>query len=132
MSKVITAELIQKIKYGIFYESNFYVKDDLNAYLYQMKEEDNIDAFCDETTMLWLASYADNRILVKTLLEFGADVNACRGKDGITPLHGACSEENIEVVKILLKYGADISIKNYWNEKACDVTKNSEILKLLK
>lgn len=79
---------------------------------------------------------------VKTLIEYGANVNqACR-KSGSTPLHRAVfgsgapstagkQDEAHEIVRLLMAAGADSSIHNRLGKKPIDYTKDSEIKSLL-
>jgi hypothetical protein len=56
-------------------------------------------------------------ILAKQLIEHGANVNAVVIPNGKTPLHDACSWENVtnlDFVELLVKEGADPNIQDYW------------------
>ena len=53
------------------------------------------------------ARNASDPLLIKTLLDFGADIEAC-GVDGITPLLHAARTDSVSFAQILLKYGAFI------------------------
>src|SRR5262245_42612335 len=57
---------------------------------------------------LHVAAYSGQTVLVRLLLEKGADVNAS-GDLGKTPLHYAALDGEREVAKILLEHGADPS-----------------------
>ncbi|EWY79535.1 hypothetical protein FOYG_17336 [Fusarium oxysporum NRRL 32931] len=58
-------------------------------------------------TDLTLASYYGHRVLVKLLLEKGADVESKDDKYGRTPLSWAARNGHVAVVKLLLEKGAD-------------------------
>lgn len=49
--------------------------------------------------------YENQSTLVKMLLDFGADVNACES-DLSTPIHYAVRKSNVQVAKVLLERGA--------------------------
>ena len=81
-------------------------------------------------------------LAVKTLIEFGANVNqACR-RSGSTPLHRAVThtgapstagkrQQAIEIIKLLIAAGADASITNKAGRKPGDYTKDPGIKTLL-
>ena len=54
------------------------------------------------------ARNASDPLLIKTLLDFGADIEAC-GVDGITPLLHVARTDNVSFAQILLEYGAYIN-----------------------
>jgi ankyrin repeat protein len=64
--------------------------------------------------------------VIKALLAHGADVNASRAKDGLTPLHGAARAADEASVRLLISSGADVNAKDtngltaldYANERA--------------
>ncbi|KAI7759595.1 hypothetical protein LZL87_013996 [Fusarium oxysporum] len=63
-------------------------------------------------TDLTLASYYGHRVLVKLLLEKGADVESKDDKYGRTPLSWASRNGHVAVVKLLLEKGADVESKD--------------------
>ncbi len=54
------------------------------------------------------ARNANDPLLIKTLLDFDADVEAC-GVDGVTPLLHAARGKSVSFAKLLLDYGANIN-----------------------
>ena len=50
---------------------------------------------------------ARDRAAVKTLLKHGADVNAAQG-DGMTALHWAATQGDVELTQMLLYAGANV------------------------
>ncbi|XP_068761626.1 homeobox protein Wariai-like [Montipora capricornis] len=67
-------------------------------------------------TPLLLASPMSSGVLIKTLIDLGADVNAqtSPGKQG--PLLFAASSNNYMVARLLLEHGADGNIKDQWGK----------------
>ena len=57
-------------------------------------------------TILIQACSKGHTAIVQTLIDAGADVNACTS-DGVTPLLIACKNGNIEIVKALIVGGSD-------------------------
>ncbi|XP_068670168.1 uncharacterized protein [Montipora foliosa] len=68
----------------------------------------------NKITPLLLASPMSSSMLIKTLIDLGADVNAqtAPGKEG--PLLFAASSNNYMVARLLLEHGTDANIKDEW------------------
>ncbi|XP_063442424.1 ankyrin repeat domain-containing protein 27-like [Mytilus trossulus] len=69
-------------------------------------------------------SNTESKSIVKSLIDFDADVNA-RDKFGESPLHKTCKYEDYELVKMLLSLKqSDINLQNIWGQTplhlACD------------
>jgi len=62
------------------------------------------------TTPLHSAATSGHEIILKALLEYGANVNA-KDNSRRTPLHCAVEEGNLQVVKFLVNNGADVNAK---------------------
>ncbi|KAI1630848.1 ankyrin repeat-containing domain protein [Biscogniauxia mediterranea] len=75
------------------------------------------------TALHWVLGRRDPYpLIVKQLLDHGADVNAA-AIDGWTPLHQAvfnCErpDDRLEIVQMLVEAGADVSLKNKWGHSA--------------
>ena len=67
---------------------------------------------CNRTPLL-MASLSSSSALIETLIDLGADVNAQRTDDKVTPLHLASSWNHYMAVRLLIENGADANI-------ACD------------
>ena len=82
------------------------------------------------TCALMFASENPNDLsnIVELLLNNNANINAT-DNDGDTPLHFACTNNNISVVKILLKYNPNIT-KNNKGLYPIDCTSNNDIKSL--
>ncbi len=79
------------------------------------------------------ARNANDPLLIKTLLDFDADVEAC-GVDGVTPLLHAARGKPVSFAKLLLDYGANINATA--KEERTPLTtaiiyKNHDVLRLL-
>ncbi len=83
----------------------------------------------NESALEW-AIQAGNPLVVKILLDYGADVNliGC-----VTPLIAAAREGDKEMIQLLLQRGADPSIKvsGYTAAKYAETYGHEELLKLL-
>lgn len=93
----------------------------------------NIPALCNRTPLLW-GSLSSSSMLIKTLIDLGADVNAQRTDDKNAPLLLAASWNNYMATRILLEHGADINQRNkYGASPLNDVVKNNQenVAKLL-
>jgi ankyrin repeat protein len=84
-----------------------------------------------------------NLAAVKTLIEFGANVNQCCRRSGSTPLHRAVTQTGApetagksdaarEIVQLLLTAGADPSITNKRGKKPADYVRDESIKPLFK
>lgn len=62
--------------------------------------------------ILFKAVMGENEIMVRRLLERGANINLKDDYDGSTPLHCAVYYNSDTLVKLLLRQGADITAKN--------------------
>ena len=71
----------------------------------------DIDSFglCNRTPLM-MASLSSSSGFVETLIALGADVNAQRTDDKVTPLHLASSWNHYMAVRLLLEHGADANI----------------------
>lgn len=102
-AKSPSQDLIDNISESIYDGDLKYVKDNYLDKGYDVNFKIGYDA-----TLLILACYANQRKMVKLLLDYGADPNLqCGNDDSITPLIQAIYNENSEIVKLLLDAGAD-------------------------
>ena len=73
----------------------------------------NIDldrVYIDRYTALITASYHGQDEIVKMLLEYGADVDKCVGKDRNNALGYAILEQHLSTIKLLVEAGANLEI----------------------
>jgi ankyrin repeat protein/L-ascorbate metabolism protein UlaG (beta-lactamase superfamily) len=67
--------------------------------------------------------------LIKLLVSKGADVNV-QGYNGITALHWAVKDNNLQIAKLLLKSGANINISNDYNGPVVTSTISGTVLQV--
>ena len=71
----------------------------------------NIPALCNRTPLLWVSA-SSSRMLIKTLIDLGADVNAQRTDDKVAPLNLVASWNNYMATRLLLDHGADENMQS--------------------
>ena len=69
----------------------------------------NTPALCNRTPLLW-ASLSSSGEFMETLIDLGANVNAQRSDDKVTPLILSADCNNFLAVNLLLDHGADANI----------------------
>jgi uncharacterized protein len=76
-------------------------------------EPETIDSFSpDGFTALGLASFFGHLLLVKVLLEKGANPNiASTNQFKVAPIHSACAISNLDIAALLITYGANVNAK---------------------
>ena len=71
----------------------------------------NILALCNRTPLPWVSA-SSSSMLIKTLIDLGADVNAQRTDDKVAPLNLAASWNNYMATRLLLEHGADENMQS--------------------
>ena len=71
----------------------------------------NIPVLCNRTPLLW-ASVSSSSEFIETLIDLGADVNAQRTDDKVTPLRLLAGWNHYMGVRLLLELGADANIQD--------------------
>jgi ankyrin repeat protein len=74
---------------------------------------------------LLIAATNGHIAMVRLLLEHGADPNL-RNYDGVTALHNAVYENQLDIVALLLEAGADPNIKDRFGNTAYDLAQRNE------
>ena len=69
----------------------------------------NTPGLCNRTPLLW-ASFSSSGKFIQTLIDLGANVNAQRTDDKVTPLILSAGWNNFMAVYLLLDHGADANI----------------------
>jgi ankyrin repeat protein len=77
--------------------------------------------FCSGTPLHVASYYTDAPELIQVLLDRGANVMSKNQQTGLTPLHCAAVNGQIEAAKIFVQYGADCNILNEKGETPFDV-----------
>nr|CAB3245708.1 protein fem-1 homolog B-like [Phallusia mammillata] len=94
----------------------------------------NFDGYLIEhVSPLWCAAACGNLPIVKSLLEFGAEVNETTSSNS-TPLRAACFHGNLAVVTHLMENGADPNITNKYKNTCLMVSSycgNLEVVEYL-
>ena len=83
-------------------------------------------------TPLIAAARSNNIEMGKILLEKGANINVANGIDNYSPLMWAVAYQYKDFVKLLLNYNPDVTTISKYGNNVFKITKNDEILKLLK
>lgn len=81
-------------------------------------------------TPLLIATTNGHTVIVRLLLEHGANPNM-RNFDGVTALHNAVFEKQIDIVKLLLEHGADPAIQDRLGNTPVDLAQRSANPQLL-
>ena len=102
MDKVNTLSELHQCKRGNDVEKavELVLNDDLDI---------NTPALCNRTPLLW-ASASSSGEFIETLIDLGANVNAQRTDDKVTPLILSADWNNFMAVNLLLDHGADANI----------------------
>ena len=99
---------------------------------YSAKKINNLVDIEDDTgttPLMWAAM--NNQIsAINMLLKYGANINA-QDYDGWSALHFAAASQSYKAVEILLKNKADVNLENVNNNKAIDLTSDTDIIELL-
>ncbi|CAG0919150.1 unnamed protein product [Notodromas monacha] len=82
-------------------------ESDTNREPHKPKRNDKRIKFTDGCVFLAACSAGDKEE-VKRMLEHGADINTAN-VDGLTALHQACIDDNLDMVEFLVEHGADIN-----------------------
>ena len=132
----INEDICNKYEYDPFNKK--FVIDQINS---KINDRNKIEKFCqtfDFKSIIIVGNftinfYNINLEFVKTILEYGLDVNI-KDNDGDTALIWASMYDYTEVVKLLLESGADVNIKNNYGNTAliwASYNGHTEIVKLL-
>jgi ankyrin repeat protein len=65
---------------------------------------------------------------VNQLIDAGVDIS-CKDKQGVTPLHEACSNGHVDIANKLIESGADIHVQNNDGEIPCQIFITKEEVK---
>ena len=99
---------------------------------YSAKKIENLVDIEDDTgtTPLMWASMNNQISAINALLKYGANINA-QDYDGWSALHFAAASQSYKAVEILLKNKADANLENINDDKAIDLTSDTDIVELL-
>ncbi|XP_022785692.1 serine/threonine-protein phosphatase 6 regulatory ankyrin repeat subunit C-like [Stylophora pistillata] len=78
--------------------------------------EIDIPAKSNRTPLMW-ANTSSSGKFIKTLIDIGADVNAQRPDDNVTPLIVVAHFNNYGATNILLNHGAQVNIEDNFGEQ---------------
>ena len=104
----------------------------VDALLNITRQPDDVESEKGFTPLL-IAATNGHTVIVRLLLECGANPNT-RNFDGVTALHDAVFEKQMDIVKLLLKHGADPTIQDRWGNTPVDLAQRSadpQLLQLL-
>ena len=77
-------------------------------------------------TVLHVAMFQSNLMVVRLLLDYGFDPNATIPRSGSTPLHNAVSANNVHAARLLLQHGANRFIRDRNGRTALDIARLEE------
>ncbi|MEI0580877.1 ankyrin repeat domain-containing protein [Brachyspira pilosicoli] len=99
---------------------------------YSAKKINNLVDIEDDTgtTPLMWASMNNQIPAINILLKYGANINA-QDYDGWSALHFAAASQSYKAVEILLKNKANANLENVNNDKAIDLSSDTDIVELL-
>lgn len=99
---------------------------------YAAKKIDNLVDIEDDTgtTPLMWASMNNQIPVINILLKYGANINA-QDYDGWSALHFAAASQSYKAVETLLKNKANANLENVNEDKAVDLTSDTDIVELL-
>ena len=87
-----------------------HVRDELQYNVVQKQSVRDVVESCDcYGKGLWRQVAAGRCPCVRALVDSGADVNAAKTDDGVTPVYVAAQEGHLEVVRALVDAGADVN-----------------------
>lgn len=112
--------------------SVFYGKNTVANYLIQKGADVNKTDNRFILSPLVAAIRANNLAVGKILLEKGADINSTDGTNNFSPIMWAALYQNKDFVSLLLKYNPDLFIRSKYKQNVFEMTRNNEILKILK
>lgn len=94
---------------------------------------ENVDGYSGGYSLLMIAVNNSNDLMVKLLLEKGADL-ALKTDDEDQALHFAIQSKNLEIINMLIDAGADVNAMNMYGVtplSLASVDSNIELVKLL-
>ncbi len=103
-----------------------------NVAMFLVENVCNVNVGSENGTSLMAATYKNREILVKYLLDFGADPNIADA-NGTTPIHYAVIMQNINIIKLLVKADADFTLKDGSGKTAkeyAEMSQNETIIEL--
>ncbi len=103
--------------YAIFNDANGVVK------LF-LENGADVNAVFDFRPLIAMAAMFEQKEILETLIEYGANVNDPDGSY-VTPLMFAARDGNVDIIEILLQNGADKSLKDRNGETALDWAKKN-------
>ena len=103
--------------------------DIVDALLRVTRQPDDVESEKGFTPLL-IAATNGHTAIVRVLLEHGANPNL-KNFDGVTALHNAVFEKQIEVVRLLIEHGADPAIQDRQGNTPLDLAKRSSASRLV-
>ena len=112
---------VNEIIYVGMYPTVYAIFNDANGVMKLFLENGaDVNAVFDFRSLIAMAAMFEQKEILETLIEYGANVNDPDGSN-VTPLMFAARDGNVEIIEILPQNGADKSLKDRNGDTICNL-----------